>query len=167
MNLKLVKVFCIAAVLLCYSGLTSGRNSRTGIISHGLVSPNIPLERIQDTAKNKDRVFALVQEMPVFPGGNDAMAAYFKGAVKYPEEAKKKGVQGPVYIIFIVEKDGSLSETKVLKGIGSGCDEEALRAVKSMPKWQPGKQNGNPVRVQLHIPVNFKLDAPPAPNKPK
>jgi protein TonB len=77
--------------------------------------------------------------------------------MKYPEEAKELGVQGKVFVTFVVEIDGSISNVRVLRGIGSGCDDEAVRVVKSMPKWIPGKQRGVPVRVQFNLPINFKL----------
>jgi protein TonB len=77
--------------------------------------------------------------------------------MKYPEEAKELGVQGKVFVTFVVEVDGSITDVKVLRGIGSGCDDEAVRVVKSMPKWVPGKQRGVPVRVQFNLPINFKL----------
>ena len=77
--------------------------------------------------------------------------------MKYPEEAKEIGIQGKVYVTFVVEVDGSITDVKVLRGIGSGCDDEAVRVVKSMPKWVPGKQRGVPVRVQFNLPINFKL----------
>jgi protein TonB len=77
--------------------------------------------------------------------------------MKYPEEAKELGVQGKGIVTFVVEVDGSITDVKVLRGIGSGCDDEAVRVVKSMPKWVPGKQRGVPVRVQFNLPINFKL----------
>jgi TonB family protein len=132
----------------------------------GIVSNNLSLDQKPDTAIKKDRVFALVEEMPKFPGGDEAWSKYISTALKYPPEAKKKGIQGPVYIMFVIEKDGSVSEAKVLKGIGSDCDEEALRVVKESPKWEPGKHNGSPVRVQLHLPVKFTLDNKTPVNKP-
>lgn len=83
---------------------------------------------------------------------------YLSGNITYPEDAKEKGISGRVFIQFVIEKDGSVSNVKVMKGIGGGCDEEAVRVVKSMPKWKPGKQKGKPVRVNYILPVSFKLD---------
>jgi TonB family protein len=103
-------------------------------------------------------VYQIVEQMPEFPNGEEAMMQYIAKQVKYPAEAKKAGAQGRVFVGFIVEPDGSLSDFKVLRGIGYGCDEEALRLVKSMPKWKPGMQRGKAVRVQYLVPVNFKLD---------
>jgi len=97
--------------------------------------------------------------MPSFPGGFDAMIKYLVSNIKYPEEAKKNGITGTVFVQYIVEKDGTVSNAKVLQGIGSGCDEEALRVVKAMPKWIPGKDDNNKtVRVQFNLPIKFSLE---------
>jgi TonB family protein len=96
--------------------------------------------------------------MPEFPGGEKGLMEYVSNNVKYPEEAKNKNIAGRVFVSFVVEKDGSINEVKVLRGIGGGCDEEAVRVIKSMPKWKPGKQNGKPVRVNFQMPFVFKLD---------
>ena len=94
---------------------------------------------------------------PSYPGGDEARIKFLQENMKYPEEAKELGVQGKVFVTFVVEVDGSITDVKVLRGIGSGCDDEAVRVVKSMPKWIPGKQRGVPVRVQFNLPINFKL----------
>ncbi len=82
---------------------------------------------------------------------------YLQDNLKYPVRAKELGIQGKVYLSFVVEKDGSVTDVALLRGIGGGCDEEAIRAVKNMPKWIPGKQRNIPVRVRFNLPVNFKL----------
>lgn len=104
-----------------------------------------------------DQVFQVVEVDPEFPGGIEALIKYLSENIKYPEQAKKDKIQGKVYISFVVEKDGSVADAKVLRGIGGGCDEEALRVVNAMPKWTPGKQRNTPVRVQFNLPVVFKL----------
>ena len=104
-----------------------------------------------------DQVFQVVEVNPEFPGGMEALIKYLSENIKYPEQAKKDKTQGKVYISFVVEKDGSVADAKVLRGIGGGCDEEALRVVNAMPKWTPGKQRNTPVRVQFNLPVVFKL----------
>ena len=104
-----------------------------------------------------DGVFVLVETMPEFPGGENAMYKYFVDNLKYSEQAKKEKITGKVYISFVVERDGSISNAEVLRGIGGGCDEEALRVVRNMPKWKPGTQRNKPVRVQYTLPLNFKL----------
>jgi TonB family protein len=102
-------------------------------------------------------VFIKAEVTPEFPGGIEAMYKYMATNIKYPEEARKKGVQGRVFITFIIETDGSVSHIKILRGIGSGCDEEAVRVVSAMPKWSPGKEKGEAVRVQFNLPVMFSL----------
>ena len=103
-------------------------------------------------------VYQIVEQMPEFPGGVAELFHYISKNIHYPQKAREKGIQGRVFIGFIVEKDGSLSDFKVLRGIGHGCDEEALRVVQSMPKWKPGMQRDKAVRVSYQIPINFKLE---------
>ena len=109
---------------------------------------------------DNDSIYQIVEQMPKFPGGESALMEYVSKNVAYPEEAKEKEIQGRVFIGFVVEKDGSIGEVKVLRGIGGGCDEEAVRVIKGMPKWKPGIQKGKPVRVSYQIPIYFKLDTP-------
>jgi periplasmic protein TonB len=104
-----------------------------------------------------DTPFIVVEEMPEFHGGVEALYTYLSNNTKYPTVAKDAGIQGTVHITFVVEKDGSISSAKVLRGIGGGCDEEAMRVVKNMPRWKPGKQRGKEVRVQFNLPVRFVL----------
>ena len=116
-------------------------------------------DQLLDIATSEeDTVYQIVDEMPKFPGGEQAMFKFISENVKYPQEAKDKNISGRVFVNFVVEKDGSVDEVKVLRSIGGGCDEEAVRVVKSMPKWTPGKQKGKPVRVSYIIPFVFKLD---------
>ena len=105
----------------------------------------------------EDEIFVVVEKMPEFPGGNEAMAQYITDNIKYPQKAKRKKISGKVFVSFIVEKDGSVSNVEVIRGIGGGCDEEAIRVVSNMPKWEPGTQRGKPVRVKYILPLNFKI----------
>lgn len=111
----------------------------------------------QNNKTAKDKVYEKAEIMPEFPGGEQAMMDFVAKNVTYPKEAMEKEISGRVLVGFIVEKDGSITETEVVKGIGGGCDEEALRVVKAMPKWKPGKQEGKPVRVHFLLPIIFKL----------
>jgi TonB family protein len=95
--------------------------------------------------------------LPEFPGGDNARIKYLNDNVKYPPNARERGIQGKVIVSFLVEADGSLSDIKVLKGIGAGCDEEAIRVVENMPKWTPGIQNGNAVCVRMNISIQFRV----------
>ena len=108
-------------------------------------------------AADADTVYNVVEQMPEFPGKEKAMMEFVTNNIHYPEEAKDNGIEGRVFVEFVVEKDGSVNEVKVLRGIGHGCDEEAVRVVKAMPKWKPGMQKGKPVRVHYQMPFFFKL----------
>lgn len=107
--------------------------------------------------KKNDMVFDVVEVMPQYPGGQIAMLQYLMKNIKYPEQAMKEGIQGRVAVSFIVEKDGSISDVKPVLSVHPLLNKEAVRVVKSMPKWSPGKHNGKPVRVRFNLPVMFKL----------
>lgn len=109
------------------------------------------------TKAQDDEVFNVVEKQPQFPGGEPARMQYLQQNLNYPKKAREAGIQGTVFITFVVEKDGSLSNVRILRGIGGGCDEECLRVVRDMPDWEPGKQDGETVRVQFNMPVKFKL----------
>jgi periplasmic protein TonB len=98
-----------------------------------------------------------VEEMPVFPGGEEALLKFIAGSIKYPEEAAANGIQGRVTLRFVVSSDGSVKRVEVLRGIDPVLNTEAIRVVSSLPKWKPGKQNGKAVPVWFFVPVNFKL----------
>jgi TonB family protein len=106
---------------------------------------------------DEDPIFVFLEDNPEFVGGDKARIKFIQENIVYPQKAIESGVQGTVFLTFVVEKDGSLTNVKVLRGIGYGCDEEALRVIKSMPKWKPGKQRGNVVRARFNIPVKFVL----------
>jgi protein TonB len=105
----------------------------------------------------KEQIFTWLEVMPEFPGGDKELINFFADNLSYPEIAKRAGVEGKVVLSFIVDKSGKIKEVEVLKGIGAGCDEEAMRVINSMPNWNPGKQNGKPVITKINIPVVFKL----------
>ncbi len=109
------------------------------------------------TIKSDSTYFIQSEEQPIFPGGDKAFINFIKYHSEYPRDAKENGIQGRVIVSFIIEKDGSVSNAKVERGIGFRCDEEALRVVNKLPKYIPGKQNGLPVRVQVLMPINFIL----------
>lgn len=111
----------------------------------------------EDEDVEEQQIFQVVENMPEFPGGRAALMKYLATNIKYPPYAKEAGIQGRVFINFVVERDGSITAVKVLRGIGGGCDEEAVRVVKAMPKWSPGMQRGKPVRVSFNLPVKFTL----------
>jgi protein TonB len=116
------------------------------------VAPEVVEEEVVE-----QEIFQIVEEMPSFPGGEGKLLEYVATHIKYPQIARETGIQGRVFVGFVVEPDGSISNVKLLRGIGGGCDEEAMRVIKSLPKWKPGKQRGKAVRVSYQIPVLFKL----------
>lgn len=107
---------------------------------------------------SSDIVFTTIDQMPEFPGGQAALLQYLASNIRYPAKARKKDVEGKVIVKFVVCQDGSLCNEEVVRPIGAGCDEEVIRVIKAMPKWKPGKQNGQPVRVYYTLPVRFKLE---------
>ena len=110
-------------------------------------------------ADEPEKVYDVVEQMPEFPGSPYALYEFLTQSIQYPEEARKKSIQGRVIVTFVVEKDGSITNARVVKTLDPLLDAEALRVINVMPKWNPGKQNGEPVRVKYTVPVSFKLDA--------
>ena len=105
----------------------------------------------------ENKVFDVVEQMPSFPGGQSALMQYLQSNVKYPVVAQENGVQGRVVVSFVVERDGSITDVQVVRSVDPSLDSEAQRVVRSMPKWIPGKQNGQAVRVKYNVPVSFRL----------
>jgi len=110
-----------------------------------------------ETVNDSGEVFVFVEDQPSYPGGDEARLEYLRNEIIYPSLAKESGIQGTVYATFIVEKDGTISNVKILRGIGSGCDKEVVRVISNMPKWKPGKQRGKVVRTQFNMPIRFIL----------
>ena len=104
-----------------------------------------------------NKVFDVVEEMPSFPGGQGALMSFLNSNIKYPVVAQENGVQGRVIVGFVVERDGSITDVKVMRSVDPSLDREAQRVVKAMPRWKPGKQNGSAVRVKYNVPVVFRL----------
>ena len=105
----------------------------------------------------KDVSFYVIDEKPEFPGGVEAMMKYLAINSRYPEIAKEKGISGKVLMQFIINEDGTVSDVKVIRGISPSIDKEAIRVIKSMPKWKPGYQDGKPVKVSFQVPIGFTL----------
>jgi protein TonB len=104
-----------------------------------------------------NKVFDVVEQMPSYPGGTGALMSYLNSNIKYPVVAQENGVQGRVIVGFVVERDGSITDVNILKSVDPSLDREAARVVRSMPRWTPGKQNGQAVRVKYNVPVTFRL----------
>ena len=111
------------------------------------------LERVEE----EDPVFQAVEDQPEFPGGTQALLNYLKLNIKYPEECRKRNVEGRVIVSFVVNKDGTIINPEIVKSVHPLLDQEAIRVISNMPKWKPGIQRGSPVRVKYTIPVNFNL----------
>lgn len=117
-----------------------------------------PLKREVEGKLTERKVYTVVEEQPEFPGGDKAMWDFLGRHIKYPETAAKANVQGRVFLSFVVSETGETEDIAILKGVGYGCDAEAIRVLKLFPKWKPGKQNGVPVNVKYNLPINFQLD---------
>lgn len=117
-----------------------------------------PIIEEEDEEEEERMVFTVVESMPSYPGGNVARIKYLSECITYPQMARESGIQGRVFITFVVERNGTITDVRILRGIGGGCDEEAIRVIKNMPNWTPGKQRGKAVRVQFNMPILFKLN---------
>ncbi|HAI76204.1 MAG TPA: energy transducer TonB [Microscillaceae bacterium] len=116
------------------------------------------IKKVEEKPKEEvDEVFEIVEDKPEPEGGMEKFYKYVAKELKYPASARRMGIEGKVYIQFIVDKDGTLTDVKVVKGISEDCDEEAVRVIKKAPAWKPGKQRGRPVKVKMVIPIVFKL----------
>ena len=104
-----------------------------------------------------DEIFTIVEDNPTPKGGMGAFYQYVNKNIKYPNQARRMGIEGKVFVQFVVDKVGNITEVQAVKGIGAGCDEEAVRVIKGAPKWNPGKQRGRPVKVRMVLPITFKL----------
>jgi len=114
-------------------------------------------EMIEIEEESDDEFFMVVENMPEFPGGDLGLMKYIQKNVKYPPIAKEYNITGKVYVSFIVDKSGAVTNVKVVRGVDKNLDAEAVRVVKSLPKYKPGQQRGKPVRVMFTIPINFTL----------
>jgi periplasmic protein TonB len=109
-------------------------------------------------AVDENEIFTVVEQQPEYPGGYDAMMAFVKANMSYPPAARRLGVEGTVYVSFVVNKNGSISDAKIMRGISKECDDEAIRVISKMPHWIPGKQNGHLVNVRFTLPLKFRLN---------
>ena len=114
-------------------------------------------EATAEPAEDPNKVYMVVEQQPEFPGGVAAMVKFISQNIKYPSQARRMGTEGSVFVEFVVDQQGNITNPRVIKGIGAGCDEEAIRVVQKMPPWKPGKQNGKAVKVRFVLPVKFML----------
>lgn len=143
----------VAGNISCSQDASQTEDAKEEVVAP--VSPEAKEAPADSTAK--EEVFMVAEQMPEFPGGMKEMLKFLQDNVKYPESAMKKNVQGRVIVQFVVEKDGTPTEFKVLRSVDPDLDAEALRVMKAMPKWKPGMQKGQVVRVKFTVPVSFKL----------
>lgn len=127
--------------------------------THVVIAPTMPAGTEGVFKEDTEEILSpyALEQQPAPVGGMEAFYKYLSRNLKYPDSARRMGISGKVFVQFVVDKDGSLSDVEILKGIGSGCDEEAVRVVKTAPKWNPGKQRSRPVRVRMSIPIVFKM----------
>ena len=129
----------------------------TEIDEHTLINVAPVISATEEVEEEEAQVFFIVEDMPEFPGGEMALRTYIANAIKYPVIAQENGIQGKVYVTFVVGKDGSVSNASIARGVDPSIDKEALRVVNTLPKWKPGKQRGKPVNVSYTVPINFVL----------
>lgn len=122
-----------------------------------IVFDDVVEQVVAEPADDPTKVYMIVQQQPEFPGGTEAMMKFLSKNMRYPSQARRIGTSGLVYVEFVVDHTGNITMAKVIKGIGAGCDEEALRVVRKMPRWKPGKQNGKAVNVRFVLPLKFIL----------
>ena len=113
---------------------------------------------VEEEEVEEEQIFTIVEDQPTFPGGDAALMQYLTNNLRYPTMAREAGIQGTVFVTFVVERDGSITDVRVLRGVGGGLDEEAVRVVRNMPRWTPGRQRGQAVRVQFNLPIRFVLN---------
>ena len=118
-------------------------------------TPPPPPKPVEEEAT--DEIFVVVEKQPEFPGGSSALMKFLSDNIKYPVIAQENGIQGRVITNFVVERDGSISDVQVIRGQDPSLDKEAVRVIKTMPRWTPGQQRGKPVRVRFTLPVVFRL----------
>lgn len=115
------------------------------------------VEYVDEAPVEEEEIFVIVEENPEFPGGDEARMKFLQDNIVYPSVAKSAGIEGTVIVGFVVERDGSITNVKILRGKAQSIDEEAIRVAKKMPKWKPGKQRGRTVRAQFRMPITFIL----------
>jgi protein TonB len=123
----------------------------TTVIKEVVISEAVVIE------EKADAIFDVVETQPNPPGGMSGWNKYLSDNLKYPTQARRMGVEGSVILVFVINTDGTIQDVEVLRGIGGGCDEEAVKIVKNAPKWEPGKQRGRAVRTRMRLPIKFKL----------
>lgn len=133
------------------------------VVMGDVIEPPIDIEVVEPptpthTSNQEDEVLSIVEHMPTFPGGDEQLYKALSKRVEYPQEALEAGIEGTVYVEFVVTRQGEIENTHVLRGIGAGCDESAVAAIEALPAWNPGQQRGVNVNVRMVLPIRFRLD---------
>lgn len=147
----------VALIMLLFSCGESEREEATSTVNRNTESAATRAEKSDSKKELTGKVYEIVDQMPEYPGGLTALMNYLRANIRYPEAAQKAGIEGRVIVSFIVEPNGSVSNVEIVRGVDSDLDQEALRVVRQMPKWKPGKQDGSTVRVKFHLPIKFML----------
>lgn len=159
---KTIAAFVLSLVVFAFIACSEKDTSDKNYTNQKATEKPVAKPGNQQATENKDvknePVYTVVEVMPGFPGGKDELIKYLSSNIQYPESAKKNGIQGTSFISFTVMKDGSIDDVALLRGFNEACDNEALRVVKEMPDWEPGKQDGKHVNTKFNIPIRFKLD---------
>lgn len=159
--LYILPVICAELLLFAQTSCTSeiaDKDTKKAQTEETVVAANTetaPAEGIENQAT--EEIYNVVEQMPEFPGGQDKLFQYLKENIKYPDDAEKAGLEGRVVCQFVVDKDGSITDIDVIQSISESLDKEAVRVIKAMPKWKPGKMKGETVRVKFTIPISFRL----------
>lgn len=133
--------------------IASSEDSQNAVQQETFVAPAV----VEEEEESAQQIFTVVEEMPKFPGGDAELLKFIAKSIKYPVIAQENGIQGRVICSFVVNRDGSVVDAEVLRGVDPSLDKEALRVIGTMPKWTPGKQRGKPVRVKYTVPITFRL----------
>ena len=128
------------------------------IRNYNEIGLHLEFDLVKENVDEAKKIYDVVEKMPEFPGGKEALKSYVASSINYPAEVEKAGIQGRVHAAFIVEKDGSVTGARIIRTVDPLLDAEAIRIIRNMPKWTPGMQDGKPVRVKYLVPVNFQLD---------
>lgn len=133
--------------------ILSSEDTQTEAQAEAYVAPTI----VEEEEESAQQIFTVVEEMPQFPGGDQQLLKFIANAIKYPVIAQENGIQGRVVVSFVVNRDGTVVDAEVVRGVDPSLDREAIRVVNTMPKWKPGMQRGKPVRVKYTVPIMFRL----------
>ncbi len=156
LKLLLVLPFLAAAIFIQSCNFGTDKTEEITVKDVEVAKESIP--EPEEPKAPEAEIFTVVEEMPEFPGGPSEMMKFLANNLTYPEQARRQKIEGRVFVNFVVEKDGAVSNVTILRGIGAGCDEEAIRVVELMPKWTPGYQRGQAVRVSFNLPIKFALE---------